>query len=261
MNKLVSIIEETNISHAWARAFAIAMDEPKGKIIPLVIVISDFKNSEVNEDSKIRELLDNSLETSGAQSIHTVANTIFPISLWNPQKSRQTLFDRHEKCWPRIKKCPANNRGHYFHRFVAYEKDSGQPTVNQLEEIINTWNNTKFKRRSALQLSVFDPRKDHVNQPYQRFPCLHQVCFTPKGSNGEDGLIATGFYANQYLYKRAYGNYLGLCRLGKFVAHEIGLELTQMVCYSAIATLDDGLRKKDLRSLNDQLKAIIAVKD
>ena len=34
----------------------------------------------------------------------------------------------------------------------------------------------------------------------------------------------TGFYATQYVVERAYGNYLGLCRLGEFMAHEMGLK-------------------------------------
>jgi hypothetical protein len=199
MSRSISVIEESNISRAWAKAFISAMATPNGEIIPLVISVRDFKNDEIGEDNEIRRILDASLNSKHQQSVHTVANTIFPISLWNPNEPRQKLFDRHQTCWPRISQCPANGRGHYFHRFVAYEKGLGEPAVNQLEKIINTWNDKIAKgqrpRKSALQLSVFDPGKDHNAEPYQRFPCLHQVCFTPIGSKGKDGLMITGFYA------------------------------------------------------------------
>ena len=51
------------------------------------------------------------------------------------------------------------------------------------------------------------------------------------------GLTVTGYYATQYLIDRAYGNYLGLCRLGQFVAHEIGQLCTRMICIAAVARL------------------------
>jgi hypothetical protein len=45
----------------------------------------------------------------------------------------------------------------------------------------------------------------------------------------------------QYLFERAYGNYLGLARLGEFMAHEMGLRLERVVCFSAVAKLEVSL--------------------
>ncbi len=46
------------------------------------------------------------------------------------------------------------------------------------------------------------------------------------------------FYATQFMVSRAYGNYLGICRLGQFVAHELNLSLTRVSCHVGLAELD-----------------------
>jgi hypothetical protein len=43
----------------------------------------------------------------------------------------------------------------------------------------------------------------------------------------------------QYLWARAYGNYLGLIALGRFMAIEMDLELTAMTCIALVAKLDE----------------------
>ena len=40
------------------------------------------------------------------------------------------------------------------------------------------------------------------------------------------------------MVERAYGNYLGLCRLGRFMAHEMGLKFDQMTCIATPVKLD-----------------------
>ena len=88
------------------------------------------------------------------------------------------------------------------------------------------------------------------------FPCLHQVCFTPLGGNGREGLAVTGFYATQHVFEKAYGNYLGLCRLGHFVAHEMNLRLVRMTCIAASARLGD-VDKSEVEPLADRVRAVL----
>jgi hypothetical protein len=48
----------------------------------------------------------------GKQSIDTVANTIFPSSMWNAAAPRRLLFDRYQKVAPRLRRSSRkNNRG------------------------------------------------------------------------------------------------------------------------------------------------------
>lgn len=222
-----------NISVAWAKAFLAAIN-PRIDIIPLVVMVTDFDRGEVVEDPFIREMLDVALKDNRKQSCHTVANTIFPKSLWNPCRSRKLLYQRYEDIFPRLQRIDSkNNLGLYFERLIAYDSDFSKG--NQLEKIISIYNQRKGFRRSVLQTSIFDPKRDHTRKPYLKFPCLQHVTFAPCGNGG---LSVNGFYAMQYLFERAYGNYLGLCRLGQFVAHELGLKLVQMNCTIGIAELD-----------------------
>lgn len=250
MTNSVAFIEEENLSMAWAKAFFTAMECTGGQICPLVVKVTGFSNGIVFEETTIRRELSRRLIENGESPIETVASTIFPKSLWNPNRERHLLYNRYTRCWPRIARCPANRRGTYFQRLIAF--DHGNETVNQLEHIIETWQRGNH-RHSALQAAVFDPRKDHKHSRQLGFPCLQQVAFNALGPNGEDGLGITGFYATQHLFEKAYGNYLGLCWLGQFMAHEMSLELKQMICVASAAKL--GYKSKEsLWHLEQQLR-------
>ena len=56
-------------------------------------------------------------------------------------------------------------------------------------------------------------------------------------------------------FERAYGNYLGLCHLGRFMAHEMGLTLSQVVCIATPAARDR--KKRDLAGLAQQVKSAL----
>ena len=62
--------------------------------------------------------------------------------------------------------------------------------VNQLDHIIDTFRRGNH-RRSALQVSIFDPTRDHKHCRQLGFPCLHQVAFLPETNT----LTITGYYA------------------------------------------------------------------
>jgi thymidylate synthase len=141
---------------------------------------------------------------------------------------------------------PANRYGIYFERMIQY----GETEINQLEHIIGLF--PTVKRPTAYQLSIFDPSRDHTRQPLRGFPCLQQVNFAPLGM-GKLALVAN--YPTQYLFEKAYGNYLGLYRLGRFVADQLKLDLTQMTCVVGKAIRGDR-SKATLRSLLEQMQTI-----
>ena len=221
------VITEDNLSVAWGKAFLAAYDA--GEVAPLVVIIDGLDDQDPPETLAIRNALDCALEIEGGGlSCGQVANTIFPMSLWNPMRSRYDLYERYYKILPRIRKHRRNRNGVYFQRLISFG-DNGE--VNQLDHIIKTWKKGNH-RRTALQASLFDPHTDHTDQRQRGFPCLQQVAFARVGV---DGLSVTGFYATQYMFQRAYGNYLGLCQLGQFMAHEMNLRLHQMVCIATPA--------------------------
>ena len=243
------VVVERNLSVAWGKAFLEVFES--NEIAPLVVVIEDLDNADPPEVPAIRSALDDGLRAEGkGLSCLQVANTIFPISLWNVQRPRADLYQRYLDIVHRIRKHRGNRYGVYFQRLIAFGADIEEgEDVNQLEHIITTWHRGNH-RRSALQASLVDPRLDHKHQRQRGFPCLQQVAFAP---TGDDGLAVTGFYAKQHMFERAYGNYLGLCHLGRFMAHEMELTLSQVVCIATPAARDRS--KRDLAGLAHQVES------
>ena len=237
MNSQPYIIEEDNISRAWARAILRLLDTGVAEISPLVVSIN-FSEGKTEETPEIRAAADKELEKHECFSCHTTANTIFPTSFWNRDKDRQHLFDRYMRVLPNLKQCPQNRMGIYFERLIAFNKSN-----NQLEHILNAYEKNT-KRRSEFQAITVDPDKDQCFNPQKGFPCLRQVMFMPT----PEGLVVSGIYGVQYIFDRGYGNYLGLCNLGKFMAHEMNLPLLRVQCVATIAKLGEP-NKSDLKSM------------
>jgi len=174
--------------------------------------------------------------------------------MWNPAlpNNADSLFGRYEKAWPGIKKCPANRNGVYFRRMTSFDPfKQDQKAINQLDFVIRTYKGGNH-RKSALQAAIFDPRKDHTNNRQKGFPCLQQIAFTPLLG---DCMSITGFYATQYQFEKAYGNYLGLYNLGRFMAHQLGLKLTQVICMANFIKLGDA-GKTEVNRLAQRLRAL-----
>ena len=168
------VIEENNLSVAWGKSFLEVFNATGREISPLVVVISDLDNVESPEIQDIRDVLDSELkEKTKGLSCHKVANTIFPVSLWNLEKGRKHLYERYLEIFPSIRRHRGNSYGVYFQRLISfdYDKKTEKGELNQLEHIISTWKRGN-PRRSALQASLFDPHKDHTHQRQRGFPCL-----------------------------------------------------------------------------------------
>ena len=241
-------IDEPNLSHAWGKAFLHIIDNTGSEITPLLVTVTNFDNGAVREDANIVGELNKALTNYNEQEIHTVANTIFPQNLWQYSNfNRKKLFDVYIKSLPRFKALARhkNWRGLYFERLINYGE--GSLEGNQLEFIINQYNSRSGVRRSMFQASIFDPKRDHVKTAQLGFPCLQHVSFVPS----KKGITINAFYATQQIFQKAYGNFLGLCRLGNFMAHEMKLELERMNCFVGVEKLDniDGKKSERLKDL------------
>lgn len=246
------IAKNTSLSLAWVEVFLELMKPGISEISPLVVTVSEFDNKQLPiQKTEVQRLIDE--HNSKRQSCNTIANTIFPNSLWETRRSEDPLeiYDRYERIWPKIKNYSQNRKGVYFQRFISYEPKefSGQP-VNQLEHIIKTYLGNNH-RHSALQASVFDPTQDHTNNKIRGFPCLQQVAFGVH----KNELAVTGFYALQYHIEKAYGNYLGLCWLGRFMAARMGLKLGKVTCIASSLKLGRP-SKESLKELERKMKSI-----
>jgi len=246
----IPVIEEDNLSLAWARMFMRLAARSDEELSPLVVSVTGFKDGEAMENETVKNALNACLEATDRQCVNTVANTIFPQSLWLLSKN-----DRKEFYATYLENLPSyvamalskNGRGLYFARLIAFhtnpktgerlpyapvggEVDDG----NQLEFIIE--NCRPGTRRTMFQASIFDPLRDHTRANQLGFPCLQHVSFVPDFA--AKTLKLNAFYASQQGLDRAYGNFLGLCRLGIFVAHETGLSFDRMTCFAGIEKMD-----------------------
>jgi len=89
-------IEHSNLSLAWAEAFLALMTPGCTEITPLIVTVNGIDGDKIQEHADIRRSLDKALTRAGT-SCHTVANTIFPKSLWNPFRERALLYERYNK--------------------------------------------------------------------------------------------------------------------------------------------------------------------
>ncbi|WP_293295210.1 hypothetical protein [Allomuricauda sp.] len=236
------LIEENNISNAWIKVLRFIIENPGNEICPLILSITDFE-----ENKTIRKGLDASLKSNKLASIQTVSETIFPKSLFvYCKEDREALYREYSKNLMRIKKIDSSNRnGTYFGRLIEF--NGMEKKINQIEIIISSLKeDSKNKRRSKLQASIFNPEIDHTNAMYQGFPCLQHITFY-KTKN--DGLVLNSFYAIQHLYRRAYGNWLGLINLGHFVAKEANLKFERFNCYIGVEQLENRLTKERAEEL------------
>ncbi len=243
------VVASDNLSLAWGTALREVVARRNRGAVPLVVSVAGYEGELPPETEPIRVALNALLKAHGCPSCDETASTIFPYRYWNSRGRpvRRDLYD-----WYRLRRLPRmraldrkNAYGTYFERMIASTglKRTGDKEVrketNQLEFVINLCSKYlkrgRLPRQSALQLSIFDPAKDHTGQALRGFPCLQQVSI----SCTHDGVAVNGFYAVQYLFERAYGNYLGLAQLGHFIAHELGVAMTGMNCFTAIPELGE----------------------
>ncbi|MCX6641982.1 MAG: hypothetical protein NTV15_01150 [Candidatus Bathyarchaeota archaeon] len=238
MKPIPLIASDANISLAWGRAFLLSLNST-GNLPPMVVNIGGF-NGNVVENPTIRQAVDVALANHGLESVGNTSSTIFPFRIWCRRGiPRDSFFKWYEDIlYPRIRKRRrANQYGVYFYRMIHFVGSKDNPpggqvlSINQLEYVISCFRRARARglgiRNSALQVACFDPLKDDTGQPLRGFPCLQQVGFTYNG----DDLSVHAFYPTEFIVDRGYGNYLGLCHLGIFMAEQMGLNFAQLYCY------------------------------
>ena len=258
-----------NLSQAWLSAFDLLMSPGVDSIEPLVVTVTGFdSDNRPSELKRVRDLINQELRSChvlraekngrtpnhGPLTVAATANTIFPESLWNPAANRDLLYAKYLKVLPRLRRDPRNRRGLYFERLISYGR--GPEGGNQLEHMLRAFEK-KVKRTSAYQATIADPLTDSTKTPFLGFPCLQQIAVHPSELNGS--LAITGFYGTQYLFERGYGNFLGLCALGRFLASEMGLKLERLTCIASYVPVE-GIGKTRGRALIVSVREAVATR-
>ena len=255
------VIEANSLARAWAGIFLPVLQSPRASLRPALISLEINSPSGPDEDAFLRSVLKTHLRKCGKVSIEDNAAMIFPYRPWLHLKkpSREALYAFHRRMEVRADQRTSRNQyGTYFDRLISYSgvKNGKPTTVNQIEHILKRWNHRRANgsrpRASELQLACFDPAKDHTGQALRGFPCLQQISLTYEGTE----LALAAYYPTQYIFDRGYGNYLGLCRLGLFLAHEMGLSLKRVSFFIGSPRLGDKVRKHALVDLRKAAESI-----
>ncbi|WP_153342008.1 thymidylate synthase family protein [Nocardia aurantia] len=244
-------IEARDIGDAWLQAARALVDAPGRTLVNLAVSIAD----PLHEDLGVRRELEYALAglardkpADPVYSVHTVANTIFPISLYNPahEQSAQLFFDRARDTARLHHHGRHNEWGTYFGRLVAYP-DPGGGEVNQLERFLAVLaEDRKWADRYEAPLTLPGETVEAIcadalvigpqDRRSRGGPCLAHVSFTVL-----DGMLhLTALYRRHYYLARAYGNFLGLARLQHFLATESGRDVGGMLVVGTHAQLETG---------------------
>lgn len=243
----VTIVAD-NLSLGWARVMLELTKPGVTRLTPLTLVVRGFEADGVAaEIPEIRSAVDAFLLAQGKKDTENVAWTIFPQRYWElAGRDREAFFDLFIESFQRVQEFnPRNNRrGSYFQRLV--DLNGGGKGPNQLKWMLHEYEaHPKARRTSKFQATTFDPDRDYTSAGQLEFPCLQQVSFTFE----DEAVHLNAFYATQQIARKGYGNYLGLTRLGAFMAREFGLRFEQLNVFVGAAKMDVTKSDPDLSTL------------
>lgn len=258
-------IDANTLSEAWVVALEYLIDRPNGKDVNVAVAFPG-----VTEDPAVREVIDQFLSRKAAlkpkakiYKVETVASTLFPDSWYVPDRAdrpREHLY-RMQRRAARVHRRISGESETYFDRLVAYPGPGGV-AVNQLEEqVIRLRGQVRLAgpKSSAYEIGVSStgdlraqiPGSDHR---YMGFPCLSHISLTLHDS----AIHLTALYRNQGFIRKAYGNYVGLARLGRFLARETGVGVGEITCVASHGDIElDVAGKGELRQLITDCRAVL----
>lgn len=267
MSDYVAPVE--GISEAWVQTLQL-VHQRGGRRTNVLTTVCD---PTAFEDPAVRDAIDAVLtpgKRNGVtlQTVDTVANTIFPLELYNapdvawapdldPEQAAALdtaaadLYGIYADMLPMLCTADANARGTYFGRMISWPgKKSGG--LNQLADRVRylravrragraTYNLSDITLGGQAEAAVGDAASTSADvgvQVYaatdrrQRgFPCLVHIDLTLL----EGRLSMLAVYRHQYLVTKAYGNLVGLARLLTFLAQQTGFAVGELVVAATLA--------------------------
>lgn len=256
---MIAMPPATSVSEAWALGLERVAAESGGRLVHLVSTVTE-PGAEI---APVRHVLDAALEAAGRQSVETVAETIFPSSLypdpgfdWMPglaaekeaelDAAADALYSGYCDILPLLLTAAGNSRGTYFGRMVSWPgKEAGGP--NQLADrvtALRSEHRAGRRRNNTLDMDVAaDSQHLRGVQIYaatdrrrRGFPCLTHVDLTL-----HDGrLHCLAVYRHQYFVDKAYGNMLGLSAMLQFLCQQSGYAPGELVIHATMADAQRG---------------------
>lgn len=215
------------------------LDTPSHSAVNFNVRIADAAQP---EHPGIRAMADRLLEAGGLQPIACVRNTIFPAAWASRLPEPGELAEFYRRQYGTLRRFPKNKSGTYFGRIVEYPmgRDDLGDSFDQLADVVQKLRaethvkpgGTRARRLSSrYQINIWKPG-DIPNG--RGFPCLAHLAFHLV----EERLHMLAHYRNQYLVERAYGNYLGLAELQRYVAAAAGIATGELMVVAGHAGID-----------------------
>lgn len=249
------------VSEAWLRTVEVVV-QGGGRLVNVLTTITEPGS----EDAHVRAVIDQTLDGQDrrAQSVETVAGTIFPAELyrdvgypWRPGLSPEeaealddaatALFDSYELMLPLLLTANGNKGGTYFSRMVTWPgKEAGG--VNQLADRIRYLRGHRTRGVTANNAAdiAIGGEADIPDQGLQvyaatdrrqrAFPCLVHIDLTLLA--GRLSMLAV--YRHQFLLTKAYGNLVGLSDLLKFLTQQSGFVVGELAVQATLADDERG---------------------
>src|SRR3954451_9349653 len=244
----LAIPPQPNCALAWLAASKAVESKPGHEAHDVVIGIEN-PTTETTRANGIVAAVDGYLKVRG-KSVVCVANTIFPLALYQ-RHGAPALFDVfHKRVLPKVRK---NQRwsGYYFERMTNHPTRSGE-AFNPLWDIIERLRNFDQNRSyNKYELTIFDPERDIDLSAYGG-QCLSFLSFKVARGNPKR-LNLTAVYRNHFYTEKLLGNLIGLGRVMNFVAQEAGFEVGGLTVISTHAVVDTmGGTRSDVRTLHQR---------
>jgi hypothetical protein len=239
---MAHLVQSPSPELAWVEAMEMLIELPGGKAINFNVAFPADALENAGLELEINGFLDDhDLRHEGeVLQVETVANTIFPSALYHPrlgENAAARLYENYELSM-RLHRRRTRDKDTYFNRLTAYPVPAERTNHRDLELAPNgTFNQLDYQvrrlrkqRESAHLSSSYEIGLSHpldaelrVQAPLKDkrmsgFPCLSHISLTLV----DDQVHMTATYRNQTFITRAYGNYLGLARLLRFIANETG---------------------------------------
>lgn len=258
------------LSEAWARTVEV-VSAAGGRLVNVLVTVADPGT----EDARIRSVVDDLLRPgrrggASIQGVETVANTIFPNSLyrdvgfsWSPDLATAEaeaidgaaadLFETYEMMLPMLLTANGNSSGTYFSRMCSWPgKEQGG--TNQLADRIKYLRiarRTGNSAHNASDIAIGGEAERHrgfrsregaladlglqvyaaTDRRQRAFPCLVHVDLTLF----EGRLSMLAVYRHQFLITKAYGNWLGLSHLLRFLSQQTGFPVGELAIQATLA--------------------------
>lgn len=225
----INVDTQPSCARAWVRA-ACAI-ETVGEAYNVMVGVDDPTTFDAI-DNEVIALVDAFMREYGQNPIVTVANTIFPQSLYR-RHGVSGFYAEYFDAYGRLTK----GWGRYFERLTR-RVDKERKEYNPLADLIDKLKKQNSKKgpfKCAYDLSLYDPDLDR--RRYRNAPCLSFLTFK---RHPDRKLSLTALYRNHAYVTRCLGNLIGLGRLQAFVAAQAELTVGPLTCISSHAEIDKG---------------------